>query len=67
MSNDNRQCAVHAVLFALSFGLLSVAAAEDTRSIPVGQRQLFLNDDAIARIEHPDKGSVCLAMIWSEP
>jgi hypothetical protein len=39
MSNDNRQCLVHAVLLALSFGLLSVAAAEDARSIPVGQRR----------------------------
>ncbi len=31
---------------------LSVAAAEEARRIPAGQRQLFLDDDAIAKIEN---------------
>ena len=52
MSKLCRPCVVPVLLFALLFGLISVDAAEDARSIPVGQRQLFLDDVAIAKIEH---------------
>ena len=41
-----------AVFLALSLGSLSVASAEDVRSIPAGQRQLFLDDDAVAKTEN---------------
>ena len=52
MSNDNHWCVIRALLLALSLGSGPVAVAEDARSIPVGQRQLFLDDDAIAKIEN---------------
>ena len=48
----NYKCVIAAVLLALSEGSLSVAAAEEARRIPAGQRQLFLDDDAIAKIEN---------------
>ena len=48
----NTKCVISAVLLALYLGSLSVAAAEEARSIPAGQRQLFLDDDAIAKIEN---------------
>ena len=52
MSCDNHCWVTLALLLALSLGSWSVAAAEDARRIPAGQRQLFLDDDAIAMIEH---------------
>lgn len=52
MLPHNHKCVIAAVLLALCLGSLSVAAAEDARSIPAGQRQLFLDDDAIAKIEN---------------
>ena len=52
MLPHNHKCAICAVLLALCLGSLSVAAAEEARSIPAGQRQLFLDDDAIAKIEN---------------
>ena len=48
MSNDNHRYVINALLLALSLGSWSVAMAEGVRSIPVGQRQLFLDDEAIA-------------------
>jgi hypothetical protein len=52
MLPHNHKCAICAVLLALCLGSLSVAAAEEARRIPAGQRQLFLDDDAIAKIEN---------------
>ena len=52
MLNDNHWCVIRALLLALSLGPWPVAVAEDARGIPVGQRQLFLDDDAIAKIEN---------------
>ena len=52
MLPHNHKCAICAVLLVLCLGSLSVAAAEDARSIPAGQRQLFLDDEAIAKIEN---------------
>ena len=52
MLPQNHKCVICAVLLALCLGSLSVAAAEEARSIPAGQRQLFLDDDAIAKIEN---------------
>ena len=37
---------------AMALVLSPVATAEEARSIPAGQRQLFLDDDAIAKIEN---------------
>ena len=52
MLPHNHKFAICAVLLALCLGSLSVAAAEEARRIPAGQRQLFLDDDAIAKIEN---------------
>ena len=52
MLPHNHKCVICAVLLALCLGSLSVAASEDSRSIPAGQRQLFLDDNAIAKIEN---------------
>ena len=52
MLPHNHKFAICAVLLALCPGSLSVAAAEEARRIPAGQRQLFLDDDAIAKIEN---------------
>ncbi|MDA1017674.1 MAG: hypothetical protein O3A00_24845 [Planctomycetota bacterium] len=52
MLPHNHKCAICAALLALCLGSLSVAAAEEARRIPAGQRQLFLDDDAIAKIEN---------------
>ena len=52
MLPQNHECMIAALLLALLQGSLSVAAAEEARSIPAGQRQLFLDDDAVARIEN---------------
>ena len=52
MLPHNHKCVICAVLLVLSLGSLSVAASEDSRSIPAGQRQLFLDDNAIAKIEN---------------
>jgi len=52
MSKHHRRVAVQILLLVTPFGSSSVAVAEDARSIPVGQRQLFLDDEAIAKIEH---------------
>ena len=52
MLPHNHKCVICAVLLALCLGSLSVAAAEEARSIPAGQRQLFLDDNAVAKIEH---------------
>ena len=52
MLPHNQQCVIAAVLLVLSLGSLSVAAAEEARRIPAGQRQLFLDDNAVAKIEH---------------
>ena len=52
MLPHNHKCVICAVLLALCLGSLSVAAAEEARRIPAGQRQLFLDDDAIAKIEN---------------
>lgn len=52
MLPHNHKCVICAVLLELCLGSLSVAAAEEVRTIPAGQRQLFLDDDAIAKIEN---------------
>ncbi len=52
MLPHNHKCEISAVLLVLCLGSLSVAAAEEARRIPAGQRQLFLDDDAIAKIEN---------------
>ena len=51
MLPQNHKCVIAAVLLVLSLESMSVAAAEEARSIPAGQRQLFLDDNAIAKIE----------------
>ncbi len=52
MLPQNHKCVFAAVLLVLSQGSMSVAAAEDARGIPAGQRQLFLDDNSVAKIEH---------------
>ena len=52
MLPHNHKCVICAVLLALCLGSLSVAAAEEARRIPAGQRQLFLDDNAVAKIEN---------------
>lgn len=52
MLPHNHKCVISAVLLVLCLESLSVVAAEDARRIPAGQRQLFLDDDAIAKIEN---------------
>ncbi|MCA9010723.1 MAG: hypothetical protein KDB01_13320 [Planctomycetaceae bacterium] len=55
ISNDNHRWVILALWLALSPGWWLAAAAEDARSIPAGQRQLFLDDDAIAKVEHLER------------
>ncbi len=52
MLPQNHKCVMAAVLLVLSLESMSVVAAEEARSIPAGQRQLFLEDNAVAKIEH---------------
>ncbi len=52
MRNENLWCAVCALVLDLSLACGALVLAEDVRRIPVGQRQLFLDDNAIQRIEN---------------
>ena len=60
-----------AATMAMALVLSPVATAEEARSIPAGQRQLFLDDDAVARIENlkrtlhqPEKRGRYCQMLW---
>ena len=52
MLPHNQQCVIAAVLLVLSLESMSFVAAEEARRIPAGQRQLFLDENAVAKIEH---------------
>lgn len=51
-SNGGNDSVIRTLLLVLLFGSWSAAIAEDVRNIPVGQRQLFLDEEAIAKIEN---------------
>lgn len=51
MSTDMSRCVICVMLLALSVQSSSLAFAEEVRSIPVGQRQLFLDNEIIQKMD----------------